>query len=258
MPAGSIHYAAAAPRISRNAFSFLLLREGKERRRSLARSSKEEEHERNGTERNGTEKLISILFSICQDFPAARVYKRPSLLSPLNYSLPIHSCASAFHRFPAEQRNNCFSLSPFASPPFFLPLPPIPDFPFSRFRSIKFRRGVFLSNNFDNFRLFSICRHAGNAGSEMERVNPNSRIPITIGVKLTVVVPYRSVYRREDSRRIAEEWEFDIDNRETLRSCLLTFEKRRAEEACARARERETYISKVSLRWLSKGSFVYR
>ena len=116
MPAGSIHYAAAAPRISRNAFSFLLLREGKERRRSLARSSKEEEHERNGTERNGTEKLISILFSICQDFPAARVYKRPSLLSPLNYSLPIHSCASAFHRFPAEQRNNCFSLSPFASP----------------------------------------------------------------------------------------------------------------------------------------------
>lgn len=92
----------------------------------------------------------------------------------------------------------------------------------------------------------------------MERVNPNSRIPITIGVKLTVVVPYRSVYRREDSRRIAEEWEFDIDNRETLRSCLLTFEKRRAEEACARARERETYISKVSLRWLSKGSFVYR
>ena len=56
MPAGSIHYAAAAPRISRNAFSFLLLREGKERRRSLARSSKEEEHERNGTERNGTER----------------------------------------------------------------------------------------------------------------------------------------------------------------------------------------------------------
>lgn len=129
MPAGSIHYAAAAPRISRNAFSFLLLREGKERRRSLARSSKEEEHERNGTERNGTEKLISILFSICQDFPAARVYKRPSLLSPLNYSLPIHSCASAFHRFPAEQRNNCFSLSPFASPPFFLPLSPDSRFP---------------------------------------------------------------------------------------------------------------------------------
>lgn len=80
----------------------------------------------------------------------------------------------------------------------------------------------------------------------MERVNPNSRIPITIGVKLTVVVPYRSVYRREDSRRIAEEWEFDIDNRETLRSCLLTFEKRRAEEARARERERDVYLESFS------------
>ena len=90
----------------------------------------------------------------------------------------------------------------------------------------------------------------------MERVNPNSRIPITIGVKLTVVVPYRSVYRREDSRRIAEEWEFDIDNRETLRSCLLTFEKRRAEEARARARERERDVYLESFSPVALEGFV--
>lgn len=74
----------AVPRISRNAFSFLLLEKGGDL--SLARPIVQRRGR--GTERNGTvEKLISILFSICQDFPAARVYKRPSLLSPLNYSL---------------------------------------------------------------------------------------------------------------------------------------------------------------------------
>ena len=53
----------------------LLLPSRKQGSRSVDGSSREE---------NGR-KLISPLFSIYEDFPAARVYERPSLLSPLKY-----------------------------------------------------------------------------------------------------------------------------------------------------------------------------
>lgn len=150
----------------------------------LGRSSKEEEEERNGTERNGGKVNFHPFFHLPR-FPRGTRLQTTELIIAFKLLPPIHSCASAFHRIAAEQRNNCFSLSPFASPPFFPrppfdPIPDPPDFSFSSppplpafsFDKISGdRRGAMrsvpriTSITFDYFQF---------VGTEMERVNPNS------------------------------------------------------------------------------------